>query len=494
MQTKNIISLAMIAMGLTLTATSCSDFLDQENPNVASVETYWNNKQEAEAMLAGCYNVLQQQGLYFNYYNSCDPRALDGFGTTDGTSGWWFWSPAEMALTWGNLSPSHELVKLVWNACYKGIARCNEVIANVPNMGTEKISQSDANRILGEAVFLRTFYYDYLTSLFRDVPLSTEPTETGYISVSEKKDVVDFITKDLKTVVESGALPATADQRGRATQGAAWGLLCRIYLYNGQWQEAADAASKVMSLGYALEDNWMTLFSEAGDTSKEIVFAVRFSATADGTDNKMRGFLSCRNNDSYFTPILVTQNLMDEYYDKNGLPVSKSTYSKDKLLNSKNRDPRFGYTVILKGTTGYINKYQDYTVTKKDADDQDYYVIRYADILLMRAEALAELGGHETEVENLINQVRDRKSVQMPHVSSEEISRLGGIINVIKHERRVEFAFEGHRYFDLKRWGDYSKLSEYNYVGEAKSHVWPIPQSELDNNKAIVQASEWSGK
>ena len=85
--------------GLSAFLLSCSDFLDQENPSVVSVDTYWNNKEEAEAMLAGCYNVLQQQGLYYNYYNSCDPRALDGFGTTDGNSGWWFWSPAEMALS-----------------------------------------------------------------------------------------------------------------------------------------------------------------------------------------------------------------------------------------------------------------------------------------------------------------------------------------------------------------------------------------------------------
>lgn len=503
------IYIAIFLLGLGFMLPSCSDFLDQENPSEASAGNYWNNKTEAEAMLAGCYSVLQEKGLYYNYYDACDPRSLDGFGTTDGYSGWWFWSPSEMALSWGGLSPSSDLVDIIWKVCYKGIARCNEVIYYVPQMGTEKIAQADADRIVGEAKFLRTFYYNYLTSLFRDVSLSTEPTKDGYIPVSPKADVVKFITDDLKAVAQSDALPTTisANERGRATRGAAWALLCRIYLYNEMWAEAADAASKVMAMNYTLEDDYLTLFSEAGNTSNELIFSVRFSATIDGTDNKMRGFLSTRNNEEFYSPIGVTNDLMDEYYDIDGNPVSQSSYTKDELLDFANRDPRFGYNIVLKEDwvsddwinweqviAGRINKYQDYTVTEKFFDDQDYYVIRYADVLLMRAEALSNSGGSQTEIEGLINQVRDRASVNMPHVTAAEIANAGSLLNVIKHERRVEFAFEGHRYFDLKRWGEYTKLSEYGYIGEARSKVWPIPQSELDNNKAIVQATEWGGK
>jgi len=504
------IKLAAFMLGLGFILPSCSDFLDQENPSAVSVDTYWNNKAEAEAMLAGCYSVLQEQGLYYNYYNGCDPRALDGFGTDDGASGWWFWSPAEMAFSWGNLSPSHELVDIVWKVCYKGIARCNEVIYYVPQMGEDKIASNDANRIVSEAKFLRAFLYNYLTSLFRDVSLSTEPTLTGHIPISTKADVVSFITEDLKAVAESEFLPVSVspDERGRATRGAAWALLCRIYLYNQQWQEAANAASKVMTYNYGLESDYLRLFSEAGNTSNEVIFSVRFSSTADGTDNQMRGFLSTRNNEEFYSPISVTKSLLNEYYDINGVPVDQSSYSADELMDPDNRDPRWGYNFVgiqeewvsedwiewEQVISGRINKYQDYTVTEKNADDQDYYVIRYADVLLMRAEALVNSGGSQSEIEGLINQVRDRASVQMPHVTAAEIANAGSILEVIKHERRVEFAFEGHRYFDLKRWGEYSKLSEYGYVGDAKSKVWPIPQSELDNNKVIVQASEWGGR
>lgn len=503
------IKICILLAAIGLMSGSCSDFLDLENPSESSVGNYWNNQAEAEAMLAGCYSVLQEQGLYYNYYNGADPRALDGFGTTDGASGWWFWSPAEMALAWGNLAPSHELVEVVWNACYKGIARCNEVICYVPQMGADKIAPSAAERILAEAKFLRAFYYNYLTSLYRDVPLSLEPTTTGYIPVSKKADVVKYITDELKAVAESDALPEriSADERGRVSKGAAWALLSRIYLYNEMWTEAAEAANKVIDLNvYNLEPDYLKLFSEAGNTSPEIIFAVRFSATADGNDNNMRGFLSTRNNDEYYTPIGVTQSLLNEYYDKDGNPVEQSTYSN--LTDPTMRDPRWGYcftgiqedwvsedwinwTQVL---TGKINKYQDYTVTEKFYDDQDYYVIRYADVLLMRAEALANSGGAASEIEGLINQVRDRQSVSMPHVTAQEVTYHGSLLNLIKHERRVEFAFEGLRYFDLKRWGETSALQETNYIGAEKARVWPIPQSELDNNKYLVQAPEWGGE
>lgn len=490
-------SLGVAILSLVL-ASSCSDFLDLENPSESSTDNYWNNQEEAEAMLAGCYSVLQENGLYYNYYNSSDPRSLEMFGTSNGSSGWWFWSDAENALTWGGLSPSAPLVDIVWKACYKGIARCNEVIANVSEMDEDKIDKDASDRILAEARFLRAFFYNYLIELYRDVPLVKEPTSTGYIPTSPKKDIVEFISAELRTIAESSQLPdvVSSAERGRVTNGAAWALLARIYLNNEQWDDAVYATGKVMELGYELEDDYLTLFSEAGNTSKEIVFSVRFSATVDGSENKMRGFLSTRNNEGYLSIFSINPDLLNEYYDKDGKPIAQSAYTQELLNDPSNRDPRFGYNFIYneEKDTWYVRKYQDYTVDEKLFDDQDYYVIRYADVLLMRAEALAQNGGSLSEIEGLINRIRDRQSVKMPHVTADEVNAMGNILNVIKHERRVELALEGHHYFDVKRWQEYAKLVEYNYVGEERSHVWPIPQSELDNNPVLVQATEWGGK
>jgi len=482
------------------TQSSCSGFLDLSDPAALTSDNYWTNKAEAESALASCYNALYSQGLYYHYYNGCDPRALDGNGTDDGIAGSAWPSPPQSALSRGNLVPSHELVKVVWDACYKGIARCNDVILSVPKMGSGKIDPKDADRIIGEAKFLRAYFYNYLTFLYRDVPLTTEPVTTSNMPVTKKADVTKFIIDDLKAVAESEALPkkVTLAEKGRASRGAAWALLCRIYLYNQQWTEAADVTSKVMSqqdYGYSLEPDYLKLFSEDGNASNEVIFAVRFSGTAGGVNNELRGFLSTRYNQQYLTLYSVTQSLLNEYYDRDGNP----SISTDPDV----KDPRWRYNFIgireewrngEQILSGYINKYQDYTVTQKWYDDQDYYVIRYADILLMRAEALANSGGSQTEIESLINQIRDRESVKMPHVTPAEVTAAGSLLNVVKHERRVELAFEGFRYFDLKRWGEYAKLSEFNRIGEEKSHVWPIPQDEIDNNKAIGQAPEWGGK
>lgn len=504
---KNILlTIALSVCGMA--AVSCSDFLDLSNPSAVTSDNWWNNKEEAESSLAGCYNVLLKQGLYYNYYNSADPRALDAFGTTDGDSGWWFWSPAENDLYWGKLSATSDLVKTVWDVCYMGIARCNEVIYNVPMMGEEKIESADADRIIGEAKFLRAYYYFYLTQYFRDVPLSLEPTATGHIAVSPKSKVIETITKDLEDVVASGCLPegVGAAERGRASKGAALGLLTRIYLYNGYWEKAAERAADVMTLGYSLEPDYLTLFSEAGCNSPEIIFAARFKASADSGDNDIAGYLSTRNQEEHVSFMTVTSDLLKEYYDIDGNPVEKSGYSENELNDGSKRDPRYCYNfegfeskMVSEDwinweevTTAHINKYQDWSENKWK-DDQDYYIIRYADILLMRAEALCMLNSSKDEIVSLINQVRDRASVKMPHVTDEEIAYHSSLLNLIKHERRVEFAFEGLRYADLKRWGEYDKLRETKAVGETRAVVWPIPQQELDNNPVLVQAPEWGG-
>ena len=133
------------------------------------------------------------------------------------------------------------------------------------------------------------------------------------------------------------------------------------------------------------------------------------------------------------------------------------------------------------------------------------YVIRYADVLLMRAEALAKQNTGKDEIMSMMNQVRQRADVMMPKVEDAEGSNLSydQLLDVVKHERRVELALEGTRYFDLMRWKEMDKAYERcradggagsHIFDSSKGYVWPIPQSELDNNRALVQAPEWGGK
>ena len=159
-------------------------------------------------------------------------------------------------------------------------------------------------------------FYNHLTSLYRDVPkvFNVLTTETSQVPKSPKSEIIADIVKDLKDITAEGMLPVTAD-RGRATRGAALGLLTRVYLYNEMYKEAADAAAQVMSLGYIIDPNYSTLFTEAGGASKEIVFAIRFKNTDQ--QNGEGGFLAY----NYGYPMewqLPYPNLANDFYCKDG--------------------------------------------------------------------------------------------------------------------------------------------------------------------------------
>ena len=259
------------------------------------------------------------------------------------------------------------------------------------------------------------------------------------------------------------------------------------------------------------------MFTEAGGASKEIVFAIRFKNTDQ--QNGEGGFLAY----NYGYPMewqLPYPNLANDFYCKDGKPITSSEIYDPN--DDSTRDPRLTYTLMTKNGDTYdgkvsdawwswnspfqlfMRKYQNQPTTWT-ADNQDMYVIRYADVLLMRAEALAKQNTGKDEIMSLVNQVRQRADVMMPKVEDAEGSNLSydQLLDVVKHERRVELALEGTRYFDLMRWKEMDRAYERcradggagsHVFDSSKGYVWPIPQSELDNNRALVQAPEWGGK
>ena len=510
-----------VILSLAFSLFSCSDFLDRESLSELSYGNFWNTEADATKALVGCYDALQSEGsLGFCWPggNTCSLRELE-FATDNGYFAWIPWVGPDV-ITTNTMSPTAAVTKAVWNASYAGIARCNNVIEKVPQMlENGKIGEEAGTRIVCEAKFIRALFYNHLTSLYRDVPkvFNVLTTETSQVPKSQKSEIVADIIKDLKDITAEGMLPVTAD-RGRATRGAALGLLTRVYLYNEMYKEAADAALQVINLSqYEIDPNYSTLFTEAGGASKEIVFAIRFKNTDQ--QNGEGGFLAY----NYGYPMewqLPYPNLANDFYCKDGKPITSSgIYDPD---DDSTRDPRLTYTLMTKNGDTYdgkvsdawwswnspfqlfMRKYQNQPTTWA-ADNQDMYVIRYADVLLMRAEALAKQNTGKDEIMSMVNQVRQRADVMMPKVEDAEGSNLSydQLLDVVKHERRVELALEGTRYFDLMRWKEMDKAYERcradggagsHIFDSSKGYVWPIPQSELDNNRALVQAPEWGGK
>ncbi len=518
---------ALLAAGM-MTTTSCSDsFLEKNSLTEISSETYWQTPDDALMALVACYDGLQTEQLYNGGPWNMGPLNFDCMSDNGGHFNWSGWMEG-YDIANGTHNSASWAVGSYWSACYEVIKRCNNVIANIDRV---QMADSEKKRYAAEAITLRALMYTNLTMTYNDVPYLKEPLtmDNAEMGSTRRAEIVADVLADLQSCV--GDLPTTADQ-GRITRGACYAIMGRLALYNEQWDTAISAYRQVLGLGYLLASDYAQLFTPAGENSSEVIFAVRFEGPG-----KEEG---CSFNAHWNTPLEAmngTLNLADDYYQLDGTRVADTNYgaiSDGKLdINQPNaahwdnRDPRLKATLFVPGmswngkggdgawyggaaasySTVYVMKYFDPADTGNSWDNgQDFYVVRYAEVLLSLAEALVQKGGYnESEVLALVDQVRQR--VGMPTVESVEGTGLSqqSLLNIVKHERRVELAFEGLRLFDLYRWKDlnnavdrvnnerttYGLSYEPRLYNGDRDYVWPIPQSELDSNSKLEQNALW---
>lgn len=512
---------AIVAAICLLTACS-EDFLDRHSLTSLGADSFWKNEKDAMLGINGVYDVLQSQQLYAgNLGVEAGMPLYDNF-SDNCYNQYRFEGPGNYVE--GNISAaSAGMFDNFWLVNYRGVVRANEAIINIAKMTSDQISEEKKNNLVAQAKFLRALFYFHLAVYYEDVPLITESQtlENAYVSKSPQQQVMAQVIDDLTAAAPLLPPAQPAEHYGYATRGAAYGLLARVYLYNNKWPEAAAAAKNVIDLQqYNLSTSYAVQFTEDGEKSKDVVFSVRFQEAA--------GF----NTSETFSATYIGQpkvnsqpmpNLIKEFYCTDGKPITTSP-----LYNASNqkanRDPRLLASVWFKNdvfitdqnkifngnnNTGYGLK--KYIRTKNTAlgsgpavaGGQDFYVLRYADVLLMRAEALIESNQTGDEVYALINQVRQRTGVNMPKIETVEGTGLSQVQlrDIVRHERRVEFAFEGLRFFDLKRWGQVEaaygrmvadKITSYvpRYQGK-RSETFPIPLREMDANKNLTQHEAW---
>jgi len=486
---------------------ACSDdFMDATNPNQISDGSFWSSKSDAVYALAGCYDVLQSRPMYGGGVYNSGIRDHDCFG--DNSYNAWEWMGLE-PIADGTTDATNWFLSEFWTSAYTGIARCNNLIENVPTI--ETMSEDDINTILGEAKFLRALYHFNLVNGFGEVPLilESQTVETAHIAKSSVREIYDAIIDDLKFAADHiGSV-----EFGHASQSAAHSLLAKVYLYDGKFTDAAASAKQVIDLGqHSLFADYSTLFTPDNEVNSEIVFSVRFQSGL--ADNNGEGFSGtwAKVPQTHHQPM---PNFVNDFYCTDGLSIDKSPLY-DASKKNINRDPRLETSILFQGEiwfeggkpydkklkTGYaMHKYIRNTTDYMTDGPQDFYVIRYADVLLMRAEALIESNQITQEVYDLINTVRAR--VNMPKI--EDVEGVGlsesDLRDILRHERRVEFGLEGTRYYDLKRWGTLEeatvRANADNIVGHTmvfngeKSLYWPLPQVEIDNNKLLEQNPNW---
>jgi len=462
---------------LSVSQTGCDKFLTVNPPYTQDVENFFQTPEDYDRALTGAYDLLQASFMTLWIGEIASDNSIAGGESVNDSQG----LHQIDAMTHGGVNNDLRNV-LRWN--YAGVTRANYILEHKDN-----IDFPGKAHVLAEAKFLRAYYYFELVKYFGDVPLIVDRRigieEALQIPRTPKAEVYAQIEKDLKDA--AAVLNPVASQKGRATKGAAQAFLGKVYLYQNKFEEAAATFDEVIASGsYSLIPNYNDLFSVANENNSETVFDVQYTGLEGGSygclicleGNAAVGFQGIRqyngpvygDGNSYNLP---TKALYDAFSSID--PRRNATILDiDAFIASQPNPASITYAIGAGGHTGYYNNKYIKRQGEIGLPDNDltspvnYRVMRYADVLLMAAEAHYQLG--QTSIaQQLVNQVRGRAGIPGINVNS---------IDVIYKERRFELSGEGLRFFDLVRTGQAATYIDNFVVG--KHELFPIPQVEID--------------
>ncbi|MBC8005990.1 MAG: RagB/SusD family nutrient uptake outer membrane protein [Verrucomicrobia bacterium] len=469
------------------------EFINRNPLDTYASENFWRDENDVKIGIAGVYATLNRGEGFGPFLVWWDGLSDDGF----------VWSAPWQNTGQGQVeATSTGPIQDVYYNNYRSIGVCNYFLANI---GKANLGDAKTNSYSAEVRFLRAYYYLQLTEIYGGVIITEKPAVLEDIQTnlprSSKADVVKFMLQDLDFAIAN--LPNTA-YTDRAVKGSAQALKARVLLYNERWAEAAAAANEVItSTKFSLFNDFRGMFikpQQRSAANTEVMFSIRFQAP------NLTHQYDYRIGWPSFATVQALGLLVESYEATDGLPITSSPLYNPARPYDK-RDPRLRYNVYTPGhkpwlyapdsaftpmvevRTGFmIRKGIDETRSPygyNTISDQDIVLLRYADVLLMYAEAQNEATGPDASVYAAVNQVRARPGVNMPPLPaglSKDQMRIR-----VRQERRSELAFEGLRFFDLKRWKIAKDvLSNITNPGGAKRkfddkhYVWPIPQAEIN--------------
>lgn len=507
--------------GFILITTGCDKKLDLANPNLLTTAGYWKTKEQAYAGCTAIYNALIVDGSYMRSFPGLTDSRGDDF---TGDSPW-----LDLVLTGQFIIPTTSApVFWIWREFYLVVNRANQVIANVSQYDESVLSAEEKKRILGQAYFLRGLAYYNLATTFKIVPVITAPivNKEDYSAPTATEEALwNQIFTDLAEA--EADLPLNYDnvtgldkgEKGRATKGAAAGLLGKAYLYRKDYTKAGAQFEKFITGElknvYSLMADYRDNFRDVNENNSESLFEIQFTPGA-GTDMNwccdpvaswkqvQTISITYAQEGAGFSDYLPTRWIYNEYKKEKTvdgksdprLLATIASYEPDDNSTMAYGKPWWNSTTAI-----YPRKYTNDGVGNGKPDEFtpfgesgiNYRVLRYADILLMYAEVLNETG-NTAGAYPYIQQVRTRAKLAdlatvHPNMSQAEMR------DQLAHERALEFAIEGQRINDIIRWGwlyDAGKLAELK-THDPDFNTWtpgneylPIPQQELDVNKNLL--------
>ncbi|MCU7614005.1 RagB/SusD family nutrient uptake outer membrane protein [Chryseobacterium sp. GMJ5] len=369
---------------------------------------------------------------------------------------------------------SDDGIRGYWIGQWQAVNRANQVITNVPNINMDATLK---NRLVAEARMLRAYFYFNLVRIYGGVPIFDGVQQNYNIPRNSVDEVYNFIISDLTSA--AAVLPQTysAGDLGRVTKGAALGLLSKVYLYKKDWQKAYDTSNQVISMGYALDPNFNHLFRPAGEFGPESVFEVNCQCSAQFGGSQYAEVQGVRNQYGwgFFTP----SNSLEAAFEPGDI--------RKELTILRNGETTPEGDVIAMGDPQSVTTFNQKVYVPSALNNnacgygsiQNIRILRFAEILLINAEAANELGNTGTAITNL-NKVRTRAGLAGTTASAQ-----GALRTAIWQERRVELALEGDRFVDLVRTGQAATvLASYGFKA-GKNELFPIPLDAMNQSNGL---------
>jgi hypothetical protein len=507
----------LLIAGLAASMASCTKSLDVENPNESDEENFWTNSANAVQGVNAIYGNFYRNGAYSRWLPFyMDVRSDQGYSTSP-------WNELRSIGAHNITQYSFEVQYETWNHHWRGVYRANQVLAYVPGIEMDNTLKT---RLLGEAKFLRALYYYNLVTIWGNIPLILEPSRpTDRPSQVPQAEVWAQIEKDLTEA--AAALPPsyTGDDIGRATRGAAYGLLGRAHLQQKEYQQTIDALKWLVEgegrVNYDLVPNYHDNFDHRTENNKESVFEVQFKMRAENTGEDAATSNVGSSRPPFFAPPEHGFNdaNMHRWVVHEFLKENTAAGTRDPRLESTalydSTDVRGPNFTLLYGQTfsshPYNSDIRNRVWFRKYLNDYwkngfevfnspiNFRVLRYADVLLMYAEALNGVN-RTADAYQYVDRVRERAGLRKLSVAMPGLSQ-AAFQKQLEHERITELTGECVRWNDLARWGYFddpnllaqlkARDPEFNNFQIPRNKYMPIPQTELDINPNMVQNPGW---
>ena len=454
----------------------CEAILDKEPIAILDAGSFFQTENDAVQSINAAYNPL--------LFNNANNNFLWAFAEVTGDAaipGGDGSRPGIVEMETFSYTPRTEELNSYWKLQFKGITQCNLVLDNIVKVN---MPEGSKNQIIGEALFLRSYYYFLLTQVFGDVPLYLKVTPPDQLKIkkSSKADIYKQISSDCDKAANLLPLSHNGSNTGRATKGAALALAAKVSLYVNDYNKVLEYTSKIKALNtYKLVKDYRENFMKLSQNNTESVWEIQHTNLELGVGNFINQWWASIKFLGYgfaeVTPLYVS--------------VFEPNDPRLKFTVAMNNDPYFGliYKNSFSSTTYSPRKFlqPNSELTQKADGDINYPAIRYAEVLLWEAEALIELGRMQEALAPL-ETVRARARAQtvvpgtLPAITSTNQVTLR---QAVRRERQTELGFELHRFFDLVRWG----IAAESLPGfqKGKHEVFPIPQTEIDLNPSLLQ-------